>query len=85
MRRVFISFRIEDKPQVNGLRLLAANSNYGLEFYDESVRSPFNSTTEPRSSVDARLRPTPVVSDSELVVWVIVRRVRLSPDQPRSA
>ncbi|MEH3107111.1 MAG: TIR domain-containing protein [Sphingomonas fennica] len=43
MKRVFISFRIEDKPQVNGLRLLAANPNYDLEFYDESVRSPYNS------------------------------------------
>lgn len=44
MRRVFISFKIEDKPQVNGLRLLASNPNYDLEFYDESVRSPYNST-----------------------------------------
>lgn len=44
MKRVFISFRIEDKPQVNGLRLLAANPKYALEFYDESVRTPYDST-----------------------------------------
>src|SRR4051794_22080851 len=43
MKRVFISFRAEDKPQVNGLRLLAANPAFDIEFYDESVRSPFDS------------------------------------------
>jgi hypothetical protein len=43
MRRVFISFRHEDKPQINGLRLLAANPNFDIEFYDESVRTAINS------------------------------------------
>ena len=42
-RRVFISFKAEDKPNVDGLRLLAKNPNYDLEFYDESVRAPVNS------------------------------------------
>lgn len=42
-KRVFISFRAEDKPQVDGLRLLAKNPNYDLEFYDESVRAPVDS------------------------------------------
>lgn len=42
--RVFLSFRGEDRKQVDGLRLLAANPNYDLEFYDESVRVPFDST-----------------------------------------
>lgn len=37
MKRVFISFRHEDKPQVNGLRLLAANDKFDIEFYDESL------------------------------------------------
>ncbi len=40
MKRVFISFRAEDRQQVDGLRLLAANPNFEIEFYDESVRSP---------------------------------------------
>lgn len=44
MKRVFISFRAEDKPQINGLRLLAANPNFDIEFYDESVGSPIDST-----------------------------------------
>lgn len=43
MKRVFISFRHEDKPQVNGLRLLAANGRFDIEFYDESLSIPINS------------------------------------------
>lgn len=38
MKRIFISFRAEDKLKVNGLRLLAANPAFDIEFYDESVR-----------------------------------------------
>lgn len=41
--RIFISFRAEDRPQVNGLRLLAANPNFDIEFYDESVRTAIDS------------------------------------------
>lgn len=44
MKRVFISFRAEDRQQINGLRLLAANPNFDIEFYDESVRTPYNSS-----------------------------------------
>jgi hypothetical protein len=44
MKRVFISFRHEDKQQVNGLRLLAANQKFDIEFYDESVRAAIDST-----------------------------------------
>jgi hypothetical protein len=43
MKRVFISFRAENRKQVDGLRLLAANENFDIEFYDESVRSPVDS------------------------------------------
>jgi len=43
MKRVFISFRAEDRDKVNGLRLLAANPNFDIEFYDESVRVAINS------------------------------------------
>lgn len=42
-KRVFLSFLGEDKKNVDGLRLLAANPNYDLEFYDESVGTPFDS------------------------------------------
>jgi len=43
MKRVFLSFRVEDKPQVNGLRLIAYNPNIELDFYDESVRRAIKS------------------------------------------
>jgi MTH538 TIR-like domain (DUF1863) len=43
-KRVFLSFLAEDEPQVRGLRLLAANPTYDLEFYDESVRVGHDST-----------------------------------------
>lgn len=46
-KRVFISFRAEDKNRVNGLRLLAANDRFDIEFYDESVRIAINSQNEP--------------------------------------
>jgi len=42
-KRVFLSFRAEDRLQVQGLRLLAANPDYDLEFYDESVRVAIDS------------------------------------------
>jgi hypothetical protein len=42
-KRVFLSFIAEDRDRVQGLRLLAANPNYDLEFYDESVRAPIDS------------------------------------------
>jgi len=42
-KRVFLSFRAEDRQQVQGLRLLAANPDYDLEFYDESVRIAIDS------------------------------------------
>ena len=38
-KRVFLSFIEEEKQRVSGLRLLAANPDYDLEFYDESVRA----------------------------------------------
>lgn len=43
MKRVFISFRAEDEPQIKGVRLLAANPKFDIEFYDESVREAIDS------------------------------------------
>lgn len=48
MRRILISFIIEDENAVKVLRLLAKNPGYSdLEFYDESVRVPINSVDAP--------------------------------------
>ncbi len=53
-RRVFISFKAEDLDLVRGLRLMARNPNYDLEFYDESVRVPINSVQA--SYIKTRIR-----------------------------
>lgn len=42
-KRVFTSFAHEDRPQINGLRLLAANDAFDIEFYDESLRVAIDS------------------------------------------
>ncbi len=43
MKRVFLSFQMEDKKQVDGIRLMKWNKGYPLEFYDESVRIAYKS------------------------------------------
>jgi hypothetical protein len=62
MKRVFISFRHEDKPQINGLRLLAANPNFDIEFYDESVRTAIKSDNAAyiRSKIREKINRTTV-------------------------
>ncbi len=42
LRNVFISFHIEDEPQVNLLRMQARNEDFGMEFRDYSVKEPFD-------------------------------------------
>jgi MTH538 TIR-like domain (DUF1863) len=42
-KRVFMSFIEEDKQRIWGLRLLAANPDYDLDFYDESLKTPIDS------------------------------------------
>ena len=42
IRNVFISFHIEDEPQVNLLRNQAKNENFDIEFRDYSVKEPFD-------------------------------------------
>ncbi|MET3997991.1 hypothetical protein ABID65_009679 [Bradyrhizobium sp. S3.9.2] len=64
MKRVFISFRHEDKSQVNGLRLLAANDKFDIEFYDESVQTAIdsqNATSNRKFAKKSRGRPLPSV------------------------
>ena len=43
-KRVFISFRAEDRRRVDGLRLLSANPRFEIEFYDELVKTAIKST-----------------------------------------
>lgn len=79
MKRVFLSFRAEDRMQVNGLRLLAANPKFDIEFYDESVRVPVDSRNIAyiRSKIREKINRTSVTVcllnaltyTSEWVVW----------------
>jgi hypothetical protein len=61
-KRVFLSFAYEDIAQVRGLRLLAANPDFDLEFFDESVKRAVNSSDESyvRSVIRARINRTSV-------------------------
>lgn len=43
MKRVFLSFKMEDKKQVDGIRLMSWNKHHPLDFYDESVRIAYKS------------------------------------------
>lgn len=54
-KRVFISFVDEDRPHVNGLRLLASNPNVELEFYDESLQTAIDSSDA--EYIKSRIRP----------------------------
>lgn len=42
-RRLFLCFHAEDRPQVQGFRLMASNPNLTFDFIDDSVRAPINS------------------------------------------
>jgi hypothetical protein len=55
MKRVFLSFRVENKKQVDGIRLMAWNDDFDLEFYDESVRTPFDS--ENSTYIRSQIKP----------------------------
>jgi hypothetical protein len=61
-KRVFISFAHEDRPQINGLRLLAANPDFDIEFYDESLRVAIDSTNAAyiRSKIRDKINRTSV-------------------------
>lgn len=55
MKRVFLSFKMENKKQVDGIRLLAWNDDFDLEFYDESVRSAYDSDNA--SYIKSQIKP----------------------------
>lgn len=43
-RRVYLSFHVEDLPQVRGFRLMARAPNLEIDFHDGSLREVINST-----------------------------------------
>ncbi|PVV15599.1 MAG: hypothetical protein B6D77_01745 [gamma proteobacterium symbiont of Ctena orbiculata] len=86
-QRVFISFKAEDRKKIDGLRLLAKNPDYELDFYDESVRSPINSTNAPyiKTKLKEKINRSGVVlcvvntdtHTSEWVSWELEKAIEL--------
>ena len=86
-RRVFISFRGEDKPLVDLFRGQAKNENSDLDFIDYSLRVPFNSKNAEyiKSGIRERIKQSSVTivfmtkdtHKSEWVDWEIRESHRL--------
>lgn len=74
-KRVFLSFIQEDKERITGLRLLAANPDYDLEFYDESLSVPIDSVNA--SYIKARLREK--INRTSITVCLISEQTYASP------
>lgn len=74
MKRVFLSFKMDDKKQVDGIRLLAWHKYVDLEFYDESVRSPYRSETA--SYIKSKIRPK--ISRSSVALCLLGRNTHQS-------
>src|SRR5919108_3828845 len=73
-KRVFLSFLGEDKQKVQGLRLLAANPDYDLEFYDESVRVEIDS----RDAEYVKRRIREKIGRSSITVCLISKETHTS-------
>jgi hypothetical protein len=86
-RRVFLSFRVEDKTRVDLLRGQAKNENSDLDFIDFSLRAPFNSKNAEyiRSGIRERIKQssatlvclTENTHKSKWVDWEIRESIRL--------
>jgi len=63
-RRPFLSFHAEDKPQVQGFRLMAYNDGIELDFYDGSLQEAINSKRAAyiKQQLSLRIRRASVVA-----------------------
>jgi len=66
-RRIYISFHVEDLPQVRGFRLMAHAPILDIEFFDGSLRDVINSTRG--SYIKQRIRS--IIQRSSVVVCLI--------------
>lgn len=86
-RKVFISFRFEDKTLVEYLRGQAKNTNSDLDFIDMSLQVPFNSENAEyiKQGIRARINQSSVTAvmatddthKSEWVNWEIEESLKL--------
>jgi hypothetical protein len=73
-RRVFISFKVQDRWAIDYLRAAAASPDYDIEFYDESVREPFDSVNA--DYIRSRLREK--ISRTSVTVCIVGRLTHAS-------
>ena len=66
-RRIYLSFHVEDLPQVKGFRLMAKAPNLDIEFLDGSLREVINS--ERASYIKQQIRE--IINKSSVVVCII--------------
>ena len=66
-RRIYLSFHVEDLPQVRGFRLMARAPNMEIEFYDGSLREEIGSVRG--SYIKQRIRS--IIHRSSVVVCLI--------------
>jgi len=66
-RRIYLSFHVEDLPQVRGFRLMARAPNLEIEFHDGSLREVINSTRG--SYIKQQIRS--IIQNSSVVVCLI--------------
>lgn len=66
-RRIYLSFHVEDLPQVNGFRLMARAPNLDIDFYDGSLREVINSTRA--SYIKQQIRS--IIEKTSVVVCLI--------------
>ncbi|MDG6998198.1 MAG: TIR domain-containing protein [Nitrososphaerota archaeon] len=82
VRNVFISFHVEDEPQVNLLRAQSKSENFDLEFRDYSVKEPFDESW--KSQCRAKIAQTsativmigPETANRQAVNWEIEESYR---------
>lgn len=66
-RRIYLSFHVEDLPQVNGFRLMARAPNLEIDFHDGSLRETINS--ERGSYIKQEIRA--IIQRASVVVCLI--------------
>ena len=81
-RNVFISFHVEDEPQVNLLRAQARDADFGMEFRDYSVKEPFDEAWKSNCRQQLSLTSLticmigPETATREAVIWELEESFR---------
>ncbi len=87
-KRVFISFKAENKKMFDDITLLAKNPNYDLDLYAESARFPIDSRNAPyiKTVIEDKIQTSGVVLciistntyKSDWVCWELETAIKLN-------